>query len=99
MLSEKARREEQLSVLQKLKKKGMPERPAEDDMRSMFDLTKDVEPLLAEDEAAARDGEEEEEVVDTEVPYAPGKRMPKKALTPLPVGGGPARPKKKISLT
>jgi hypothetical protein len=91
MLSEKERREEQLSVLQKLKKKGMPERPAEDDMRSMFDLTKEMDAVLASNE-------EEEELPPEEdmVPYAPGKGPSKRAMTPQNVGGSYLKPKKKL---
>lgn len=62
MLSEKQRREEQLSVLGRLKKKGMPERPAEDDMRSMFDLTKDMDTVLEGSEQLVEGGQGPEEV-------------------------------------
>ena len=92
MLSEKTRREEQLSVLERLKKKGVPSKTNE--MNTMFELGVDGDGRIAQ-----ADVEEEETPEEDTVPYAPGKKGPKKALTPLPVGGGPARPKKKISLT
>jgi hypothetical protein len=93
MLSEKARREEQLSVLERLKKKGVPSKTNE--MNTMFELGVDEDGRIAQADVEEEETPPEEDTV----PYAPGKRMPKKALTPLPVGGGPARPKKKVSLT
>ena len=93
MLSEKQKREAQLSILEKLRKKGAPgKEPSDNEMNGMFDLG------VGEDgKIAYNEGEEPIEPTPEEdtVPYAPGRgSRSKPALTPLPIGGGLLKPKK-----
>lgn len=101
MLSEGQKRKAQLSVLEKLRRKGMPERSPEEDMNSMFGLEIDEEGKVAQIEPIAAEGEATDEEQPIEVPLAPGKRStgPQPAVTPLPIGGTLAKPKKKRSVT
>lgn len=92
MLSEKARREEQLSVLEKLKKKGVPSK--KDEMNTMFELGVDGDGRIAQAGI-----EEETPPEEDMVPYAPGKSPLKKAMTPQNVGGSYLKPKKKLPTT
>jgi hypothetical protein len=94
MLSEKKRREEQLSILEKLKQKGVPSK--DNEMNTMFDLGVDEDGKIA-----LNSDEESEEPMDEEeiIPPMAPKKKPQPAMTPLPVGGNALKPKKKRSLT
>lgn len=91
MMSEKSKREEQLSILEKLKKKGVPSK--DNEMNAMFELGVD------EDGRIAMAEEEEPQPEEDTVPYAPGKAPSKKAITPPNVGGSYLKPKKKLPTT
>lgn len=93
MLSEKQKREAQLSILEKLRKKGAPgKEPSDNEMNGMFDLGVGEDGKIAYNEGEPQPETDESEDV---VPYAPGKRRGSQpALTPLPVGGGLLKPKK-----
>lgn len=95
MLSDKQKREAQLSILEKLRKKGAPgKEPSDNEMNGMFDLGVDDDGKIAYNEGELQPETETEEGEDV-VPYAPGKRRGSQpALTPLPVGGGLLKPKK-----
>jgi 6-phosphogluconolactonase/glucosamine-6-phosphate isomerase/deaminase len=80
MLSEKQKRETQLSILEKLRKK----------MNGMFDLGVGEDGKIAYNEEENPDEVPIEDQGD-EVPYA---KRPQKAITPLPVGGSLLKPKK-----
>lgn len=100
MLSEKQKRETQLSILEKLRKKGAPgKEPADNEMNGMFDLGVDDEGKIAYNEGEPQPETDEGEDM---VPYAPGKRGGSQpAMTPQRVGGSllkPKKPSKKLSI-
>jgi hypothetical protein len=88
MLSEKQKRETQLSILEKLRKKGAPGK--DNEMNGMFDLGVGEDGKIAYNEEENPDEVPIEDQGD-EVPYA---KRPQKAITPLPVGGSLLKPKK-----
>lgn len=90
MLSEKQKRGAQLDILKKLREQGMPNR--DNEMNVMFDLGVDEDGRIAQNKK-----EDEEEPTSEEAKKKKGSSQP--ALTPLPVGGGLMKPKKKNPLS